>query len=134
MIQFRVIKNEWPQEPKGPRLVSEFDTDKIYKAKMIWRRSSYKNLQLQEYYLKLNAKDRGAYSGVQLVDHCYVYRKYENGLLSDHAGCLPLHWFNDFKELQQEDVHTEEIKVVEEEKTIEEIALEYTVYEQLSLF
>lgn len=116
-ILFRPVKEEeWPIEPPKREIKLEFG--KIYQAKLIWRNKTYESPLGEIYYIE---PSKGCN---------YIYKDKE---LKKFIGGFPLHWFEDFKELQQEEIHIEET-VQEEEKPLEVMALEYTVCEQLSLF
>lgn len=135
-ILFKPVKEEeWPEEPNGVTLIKDFDSEKIYKASLIWRKPE-STAKLKDYYLRLNSNHL-PYK-VKLVSSCYVYEQFENGDYAEFAGCLPLHWFSNITEVQPEElIHNdeqEELQLETEPTTLEEIALEYTICEQLTLF
>ena len=134
-ILFKPVKEEeWPEEPKGPTLIRDFDPEKIYKATLIWRKPG-STAKIKDYYLRLNSNHL-PYK-VKLISSCYVYERFENGDYAGFAGSLPLHWFSNITEVQPEElIHNDEQQEfqLDTEPTLEEIALEYTVCEQLTLF
>jgi hypothetical protein len=81
---FQIIeKDAWPPEPKVKMF--QLDRKKKYKAELIWRRPGYKNVELKEYFIK------------PLKTHCDFYH---DSNFSKSGGCFPLHWFNNFTEVQ----------------------------------
>jgi hypothetical protein len=115
---FQVINDsDWPQEPEV--IVPELDREKVYKAQLVWRNPGYKSKELREYYLKPKRT------------HGYFY--HDKGL-NECCGCFPLHWFRDFKELEDiTEIDDCEIDNFEEEviHLVEEVI---NGYEQLSFF
>lgn len=89
-----ITKDEepWPTEP--PVKVPQLDENKIYQARLIWRKPGYKGKDLKEYYLRPSKT------------HAYFYHDKQ---LKSCGGCFPLHWFVDFEEvLIEEQVQLEE--------------------------
>lgn len=116
-----VEKEEWPQEPDVK--VISLDPDKVYKARLIWRKKGYQDKQLGIYFIK------------PFKDHGYFYRDSE---LKKCGGCFPLHWFTDFVEVDVEEREPEIIKPEMESVELEQILIvpeaNPAKYVQLSLF
>ncbi|MDQ0176018.1 hypothetical protein [Bacillus chungangensis] len=110
--RFRVIEEEeWPPEPA--LVIPELDKGKVYKARLIWRQEGYKNVKLQEYFIRRSKT------------HCHFYNDPE---FKKYRGCFPLHWFENFRETSDhrkcDSIHE---KVESEPPKIEK-------FEQLTLF
>jgi hypothetical protein len=89
---FRIVQEEeWPPEPTIDH-VREIDRERIYRARLIWRRPGYKYKELTEYYLQPKQT------------HAYFFFDSE---LKDCGGCFPLHWFDDFQEAGQQQIENE---------------------------
>ncbi|MBO0962366.1 hypothetical protein J1P26_21925 [Neobacillus sp. MM2021_6] len=119
---FQIIEDElWPEEPEA-RPVS-LDPEKLYNAQLIWRQPGYKQIKLQEYYL-LPHETHGTF--------------YEDNSLSVLRGCLPLHWFTDFVEVEIDKTITEttnfDIEFDESDHFLAESEPGTANYIQLSLF
>ncbi len=117
---FQIIQeDEWPPEPSAGN-VPVLDSSKIYEAKLIWRKRGYEQVKLGTYYL------RPARTGT----HAYLY---EDKSLKQCRGCFPLHWFADFREVNEEESETNE--VVFEEETLCETKEEMPdTFEQMCIF
>ena len=124
-----IPKEEWEAEPKGPRLVSDYDKEKVYKAQLLWRQSGYKGTELKEYFIRLKVEYPEGKLKINLVGSCYFYDRYENGKYEGFRGCFPLHWFGELEEVvQKERQHEVRFReIVVSESIVNE-------YEQLSLF
>ncbi|UYG93208.1 sugar ABC transporter [Cytobacillus firmus] len=118
---FAIYEEElWPEEPSAREIM--LDTEKVYRASLIWRRKGYESTELKEYYIEPKST------------HAYFFHDRE---LKRCGGCYPLHWFTGFVEV------TEEIDQISEEIVLEfedndhfytEDVQEFNGYEQLSLF
>jgi hypothetical protein len=85
---FQIIEKEkWPLEPEIKNF--NLDPEKVYRAKLIWRKPGYKFLELKEYFVK------------QCKTHVDFYH---NSSLKEYGGCFPLHWFTNLVEVQQEEI------------------------------
>lgn len=122
MMMFKEVEEE-KTEPK--KLDCQIDRSKVYKAKLVQDES-------KEYYLRLFPLCDHPYEIANLEKNCYFYDRYTNGEFNGFKGCLPLDRFADFEEVeqQQEEIHNDEPVG----KSLEELVMEYTVVEQLSLF
>jgi hypothetical protein len=113
-----VQKDEWPPEPPA-NSIPALDSSKIYAAKLIWRKRGYQQVKLGTYYLQ------------PARTHVYVYRDKQ---LKKCVGCFPLHWFEDFREVNADEDETNEV-VLETEvpkcETEEEIPENF---EQMCIF
>jgi hypothetical protein len=121
-IYFQIIKKEeWPQKPE--RLSISLDPEKIYKANLIWRKPGYKSTELKEYYVR--SKTTNGYF-------------YPDSNLKECGGCFPLHWFDDFKEvdltINEPEIIDFDNEFVESELILVENVPENINFEQLSLF
>jgi hypothetical protein len=119
---FQIIqKQSWPEEPEMVPI--ELDPEKLYKAKLIWRKPGYKSAELKEYYVKPQ------------TSHGYFYN---DSTLERFGGCFPLHWFADFQEVAFEENVTETLDFVidfdESDQFLVESVPKITNFEQLSLF
>jgi hypothetical protein len=119
---FQIIeKEEWPLEPEI--LPVSLNSEKVYKAKLIWRRPGYKMTELKEYYVK-PGDTHGTF--------------YHDSSLTKLGGCFPLHWFANFIEVEPEEVEPEiidfDIDFEESEQILIETEPKLAKYEQLSLF
>lgn len=114
---FQILKKEeWPPEPAVKSVI--LDPQKVYSAKLIWRKPGYKFVELKDYYLRL------------CKTHVDVFKEIN---LSQYCGCLPVHWFTNFREIETETAGIE--PVLEENVPIcTESEPKITKYEQLSLF
>ena len=130
MLLFKEV--EEMQEPEQVDL--KLDKSKVYKANLVYKKNGI--TELKEYYLRLFPLHDHPYELANLKKNCYFYDRYTNGELDGFRGCFPLHWFADFTEVeeQQEEVIHNDEPVEVAEKALEELAMEYTVVEQLSLF
>jgi hypothetical protein len=119
---FQVIDKElWPEEPEI--VAHALDTEKVYKANLIWRKPGYRSTELKTYYVQPK------------MTHGYFYH---DSNLKRCGGCFPLHWFSDFQEY--------DLDIIDQEVPEFDIDFEETVpilvesdpnlsnYEQLSLF
>ena len=125
----KIIKEEWPAEPKGPRLVSDYDKEKVYKAQLIWRKPGYIGTELKEYYIRLKVEYTEGKVKINLVDSCYFYDRYVNGKYEGFRGCFPLHWFGKLEEVL--DTYNQEFSEKEQIVVTEPVV---NGYEKLSLF
>jgi hypothetical protein len=111
-------EDEWPPEPPA-NSIPALDSSKIYAAKLIWRKRGYHQVKLGTYYLQ------------PARTHVYVYRDKQ---LKKCVGCFPLHWFEDFREVNADEDETNEV-VLETEvpkcETEEEIPENF---EQMCIF
>lgn len=123
------IKEEWPAEPKGPCLVSDYDKEKVYKAQLVWRKPGYRGTELKEYFIRLKVEYPEQKLKINLVDSCYFYDQYENGQFEGFRGCFPLHWFGEMEEVL--DTYNQEFSEKEQIVCAEPVV---NGYEQLSLF
>lgn len=119
---FQIIKKEeWPQEPEIKLL--NLDPEKLYKAKLIWRKPGYKMVALKEYWIK-PSKTHGDF--------------YHDRELEKLGGSFPLHWFEDFEKVEFEKKVTKTIDfVIKPEENVHfptEIEPKTIKYVQLSLF
>jgi hypothetical protein len=119
---FQIIEKEpWSQEPEMKSY--SLDPEKVYWAKLIWRKPGYKFVELKEYYLKPRKT------------HCDFYH---DSKLNQLGGCFPLHWFTNFEEvipdIIDQEVSNFDIKFEENKLVLPETKPEITNYEQLSLF
>jgi hypothetical protein len=119
---FQIIEKElWPEEPEV-RSVS-LDPEKVYKAKLIWRKPGYETTLLKQYNLK------------PLKTHAFFFRDSE---CNELAGCFPLHWFTGFEELILEKIDQEipdfVIDFEEDDQYIDVLEQDIANYVQLSLF
>jgi hypothetical protein len=116
---FQIVQeDEWPPEPSADN-VPVLDSSKIYAAKLVWRKRGYAFIQLGTYYLQ------------PARTHAYVYRDKQ---LEKCVGCFPLHWFAEFREVDEEENETNEVIVeteVPEHETKEEMPENF---EQMSIF
>jgi hypothetical protein len=116
---FQIVQeDEWPPEPATDS-IPVLDSSKIYVAKLIWRKRGYEQVKLGTYYLQ------------PARTHAYVYQDKQ---LNKCVGCFPLHWFDDFREVNAEETETNEV-IFETEalecETKEEIPENF---EQMSIF
>jgi hypothetical protein len=119
---FQLIENEaWPQEPELLSII--LDPEKLYKAKLIWRKPGYKSTELKEYYI------------LPKTTHGYFYK---DSKLKECCGCFPLYWFADFIEVDLEESEPEivdfDIETKENIPFFIENEQKIANYVQLSLF
>lgn len=119
---FQIIEKDiWPEEPEA-RLVN-LDPEKVYKAKLIWRKPGYKSVELKEYFIQPK-ETHGAF--------------YHDDKLETLRGCFPLHWFSDFLEVEHGENVAEMTNFVsrinENDQFLAESEPSIANYEQLSLF
>jgi hypothetical protein len=112
-----VQEEEWPPEPPADN-VPALDSSKVYKARLIWRKRGYEQIQLGTYYLQPSGT------------HAYFYYDKE---LKRLGGCFPLHWFEDFREVDANENETNEV-VFETEVPERETEETPKVFEQMSIF
>jgi hypothetical protein len=121
-LYFQIAKEEERLAEPVAKSVS-LDPDKVYKAKLIWRKPGYKFIELKEYFVKLSKT------------HCDFYNDIN---LKKYFGCFPLHWFANFEEAQQEETVQEICDSVIEFEESEVISVESVPktikFVQLSLF
>ncbi|OAT74865.1 hypothetical protein [Parageobacillus thermoglucosidasius] len=115
---FQIVQeDEWPPEPPADS-IPVLDSSKIYAAKLIWTTRAYKT-ELGTYYMK------------PLKAHAYVYRDKQ---LKKCVGCFPLHWFAEFREVNEEENVTN-VAVLETEVPKRETKEEKNeIFEQMSIF
>jgi hypothetical protein len=116
---FQIVQgDEWPPEPVADN-VPALDSSKIYAAKLIWRKRGYQQVELGTYYLQPKQT------------HAYVYRDKQ---LKKCVGCFPLHWFAEFREVDEEEDETNEVvfETKEPEREIKEENPE--TFEQMCIF
>ncbi|MBT2661923.1 hypothetical protein [Bacillus sp. ISL-45] len=116
---FQLVEKEiWPEEPTVKDI--SLDPERMYKARLIWRREGYKDAELKEYFLRPK------------MSHAYFYLDEQ---LERFCGCFPLHWFSDFEEIEVEPINEEiELEFTESDHFSTECVLKEVVFEQLSLF
>lgn len=110
---FKLIQEqtqEWPDEPPCPTDWPELSQDRVYRARLIWRRPGYKMTELGFYYIQPKKT------------HCDFWYDPQ---LERAGGCFPMHWFSDFVE------HTPETIVIQEFHPQE---LRQDHWQQLNLF
>ncbi|WP_240377208.1 hypothetical protein [Bacillus piscicola] len=105
---FQLVEKE---EHTTIRNYPELDSEKVYKAKLVYRDDGYKSRQLKEYFL------------CPIKTHAYFY---QDESLKQFCGCFPLHWFEEFEEIDPRFTQ-KEIKTQSEEEIVQET-------EQLTLF
>lgn len=107
--RFQVVEEEeWLPEPD--QIIPEISKSKVYRATLIWRPEGHQTTKLKEYFIKRSQT------------HCHFYY---DANLKKCGGCFPLHWFDNFREVNN---HNESVQEkVESEPKIEQ-------FEQLSLF
>jgi hypothetical protein len=120
-----VQEDEWPPEPSADN-VPVLDSSKVYKARLVWRRSGYKQVKLGTYYLR------------PLQTHAYFYYDKQ---LKRFGGCFPLHWFKDFREVNADKNEINEAVLETDEVIFESEALEcetkeeqHETFEQICIF
>lgn len=116
---FELVEKElWPEEPMVLNI--NLDPEKLYKARLIWRREGYKDTDLKEYYLKPK-KTLAYFYHDEGVENC--------------CGCFPLHWFSGFKEVENERVSERfELEFTEDDLVTMETVHRMPLFEQLSFF
>jgi hypothetical protein len=116
---FQIVQeDEWPPEPAVDD-VPALDSSKIYAAKLIWRKRGYEQVKLGTYYLQ------------PAGTHAYLFRDRQ---LEKCIGCFPLHWFEDFREMDEEETEINEV-VFEIEVPEREIKEENPeTFEQMCIF
>jgi hypothetical protein len=116
---FQIVQeDEWPPEPSTDN-VPVLDSSKIYAAKLIWRKRGYEQVPLTTYYLRPSRT------------HGYVYRDKQ---LEKCVGCFPLHWFTEFREVDEEEDETNEAVFETEEPERETKEEMPENFEQMSIF
>jgi hypothetical protein len=113
-----VQEDEWPPEPSTDN-VPVLDSFKVYKAKLIWRKRGYKHVALGMYYLQ------------PAGTHAYFYYDKE---LKRLGGCFPLHWFEDFREVNAEENETNEAVFETEAPRREAEEGKPKMFEQMNIF
>ncbi|MGM7634196.1 sugar ABC transporter [Bacillus sp. Hm123] len=97
--------DEWPPEPKLD--LPDLEAGKVYSAQLIWRRKGYRGKELKQYYIKPdNQKNTNFYADKEL---------------KEFQGRYPLHWFADFKLI--EDIEEQLVELVEEPTNFEQMSL-----------
>lgn len=84
---FQVIheqQEEWPREPEA--VTMKLEIGKLYLAHLVWRKKGYKHTKLQEYFVRANQTHGYFFTDPQLK-YC--------------GGCFPLHWFANFREIEE---------------------------------
>ncbi|MGM0903086.1 MAG: hypothetical protein ACQEXB_18555 [Bacillota bacterium] len=116
---FQLIEKEiWPDEPEKRDI--QLEPDKVYKARLIWRKPGYKGTVLKEYFLKPKKT------------HAYFYLDED---LQKLCGCFPFHWFVGFEEVEPDKVVGDiNLDFTEADLFLEETVHKEVVFEQLSLF
>jgi len=119
---FQIIKKVlWPEEPEARSIW--LDSEKLYKAKLIWRKPGYKSIELKEYYIR--------------PDEAYG-TFYLDSKLEQLGGCFPLYWFSGFEEVILDIIDQEipdfDIDFDENDQFLAESEPKTANYEQLSLF
>lgn len=106
--------SEWLLEP--PKRAVEIELNEVYVAKLIWCWEASKDRRDKEYYVI--ARGSGSH-----VDY------YSNPQLEGILGSLPVHWFENFR-------HVENLQVIESEETASEQAPQVVKFdvEESSLF
>jgi hypothetical protein len=116
---FQIVQeDEWPPEPPA-NSIPVLDNSKVYKAKLVWRKRGYAFIQLGTYYLK------------PLKTHAYVYRDKQ---LKKCVGCFPLHWFTEFREVDEEETKTNEVVFETEALEFEIKEEKHEIFEQMCIF
>jgi hypothetical protein len=122
---FQIQEEEWPPEPPADN-VPALDSSKIYEAKLIWRTRGYRDTKLGTYYLRPNGT------------HAYFWHDRK---LKRPGGCFPLHWFADFREMDEEETETNEVVFETNEAIVETEVTEHETkeetpknFEQMSIF
>jgi hypothetical protein len=113
-LEAEAQEEAWPPEP--PAILPELDQERLYRARLIWRKPFYKGKELGVYYVS------------PLQTSGFFYRDPER---LQFCGCFPLHWFADFSAV--ETVTEEPETVIEEAEVIAE-ELPAAEWEQLNLF
>jgi hypothetical protein len=116
---FQIVQeDEWPPEPPADN-VPVLDSSKIYAAKLIWRKRGYQQVKLGTYYLQ------------PARTHAYVYRDKQ---LKKCVGCFPLHWFEDFREVDADENETNEVVFETEVLECETKEEKHEIFEQMCIF
>jgi hypothetical protein len=116
---FQIVQeDEWPPEPSADN-VPVLDSSKIYAAKLVWRKRGYEQVKLGTYYLQ------------PARTHAYVYRDKQ---LKKCVGCFPLHWFAEFREVDEEENETNEVIVETEVPECETKEETHETFEQMNIF
>lgn len=97
----------------------KLDKEKMYSARLIWRREGYSSTELKTYYIK------------PLNTHCYFY---EDAKLTKFIGCFPMHWFDEFSEVDEKGIHIIEETSSKRADKVEGIMENAEECQQLSLF
>lgn len=100
-------------QSKPEKQHTHLDSNKSYRAKLIWRKEGYSNVPLKHYFITPNDT------------HCFFYDDIDK---TQCRGCFPLQWFSDFSEINRGKV----TYMIEE--TNHEEPLDLFTWEQLSLF
>jgi hypothetical protein len=109
---------EWPPEPPVDN-VPALDSSKIYAAKLVWRKRGYAFIQLGTYYLQ------------PARTHAYLFRDRQ---LEKCIGCFPLHWFAEFREVDEEEDETNEVVFETEVLECETKEENPETFEQMCIF
>ncbi|MGG6437396.1 hypothetical protein ABET52_06070 [Saccharococcus caldoxylosilyticus] len=116
---FQIVQeDEWPPEPPVDSIPA-LDSSKIYAAKLVWRKRGYEQVKLGTYYLQ------------PAGTHAYVYRDKQ---LKKCVGCFPLHWFTEFREVNEEENETNEAVFETEAPRREAEEEKYETFEQMTIF
>jgi hypothetical protein len=116
---FQIVQeDEWPPEPATDS-IPVLDSSKIYVGKLVWRKRGYQQVELGTYYLQSSGT------------HAYLFRDRQ---LEKCIGCFPLHWFTEFREVDEEENETNEVvfETKEPEREIKEENPE--TFEQMCIF
>lgn len=109
---FDVLDNLGNSEPEKKKII--LDQNKVYSAKLIWRREGYSNIPLKQYFITPN------------LTHCYFYSDRQQ---THCLGSFPIHWFEDFREVTPDKTTN---NIIEETRNVD--SLDLFTWEQLSLF
>lgn len=118
---FQLISDN-DQQGKEIALSMNLDKDKLYRARLIWKREGYNSIELKEYFL---------------VPHKTHADFYDDQALKVCRGCFPLHWFTDFLEVAyiiEETEKEKEIAVNCKKLVPPENENQDETYEQLTFF
>jgi hypothetical protein len=116
---FQIVQEEeWPPEPPADN-VPALDSSKVYKARLIWRKRGYEQIQLGTYYLQPSGT------------HAYFYYDKE---LKRLGGCFPLHWFAEFREVDADEDEINEVVLETEAPERETKEEKHEMFEQMSIF
>jgi hypothetical protein len=116
---FQIVReDEWPPEPSADN-VSILDSSKVYKARLVWRKRGYEQVPLATYYLRPSRT------------HAYVYLDKQ---LKKCVGCFPLHWFAEFREVDEEGNETNKAIVETEMPEHETKEEKHEIFKQMCIF